>query len=118
VSWHFDPRWQLDVLFPRNAEILYEASERVTLHAGFDAEAEECHLRHTATGALTETDVRVHEIYGFLGAICRAGRNLSASIRVGTRVCGAYDWDDGGPTDYDGDLEPGAFQLLGIAWDF
>ncbi len=117
-SWIIDPKWRMDVLFPRNAELVYGPNPDWSFNVGLDLESDEFHVRSTAATGKAERDIHVQDLRAFVGALRRLGKNASVFAKVGTNVVGHYDWSYGAGPDYDGTLERGVYAQLGFGWNF
>jgi hypothetical protein len=107
------------VLLPRDAKLLYQASDKWQLSGGFSIEANEYHIRGPVALGSPRESVHVQEVYAFLGAEYALNDNLSTFARVGSSIAGNYDYGyGGGLPDYDNSLESAVFATIGVGWTF
>lgn len=118
-TWHATPEWQVEVLFPRDATLVWRPSNTWTFSAGIRSESNEYHLHGPAALGKPEHDVHVQEFYLGLGAEMHHSESVSTFVRAGVPVGGYYDWSyDIGAPDYDGTLTPSPFVTVGLGWRF
>jgi len=116
-AWHFADRWSMQVLAPRDANLVYEGGPWL-VSMGFMSESDEYHVRSPDALDL-EHDVHVQEIYAHLTVERALSQHLSFLIRGGSTVAGDWDWGYGSGTErYDGTLEPSAFITAGLSYRF
>jgi hypothetical protein len=118
ASWLFAEDWRLDALLPRSMEVSYSPAPAYILHGGVETEAEEYRVRPDDPDAGDAASGKAHEHRVFLGAIFRATKNVSISLKAGLVVGGSYGWRDATGTDYEGDLDRGVFGSFGVGWTF
>jgi hypothetical protein len=116
-AWHFADRWSMQVLAPRDANLVY-ASGPWLVSMGFMMESDEYHVRSPDALDL-EHDVHVQELYAHVTVERALSRHVSFLIRSGSTVSGEWDWGYGSGTErYDGTIEPGAFVVAGLSYRF
>lgn len=116
-TWHFADRFSLQVLLPRDANLIYEDGNWM-LALGFLVDSDEYHVR-SPVGLGLEDDVHVQEVRAHLTLERRFAAGLSVLVRTGTTVAGNYDWGYGaGTDDLTGTLERDWFVSSGLGWRF
>lgn len=116
-AWHFAERWSVQVLVPRDANLVYQSSPWI-VSTGFLLESDKYHVRSPEVLGLDD-DVRVQELYAHLTVERGLSRNLAFLIRGGSTVAGHWDWGYGSGTQrLDGTIEPDAFLAAGIHYRF
>lgn len=116
-AWHFDERWSLQVLVPRDATLVYE-KDAWMVTTGFLIESDEYHVRSPDSLGL-EQDVHVQELYAHLTVERSVVEKLGFLIRGGTTVAGDWDWGYGdGGEHLTGTVEPDVFALAGLTYRF
>jgi hypothetical protein len=116
-AWHFDERWSLQMLIPRDATLVYE-DDPWMVTTGLLLEADEYHVRSPESLGL-EQDVHVQELYAHVTVERSIFKSLGFLIRGGSTVAGHWDWGYGeGTDDLTGTLEPDLFVLAGLTYRF
>ena len=116
-TWHFAERWSVQVLVPRDANLVYE-EDPWTVSTGFFLESDEFHIRSPEALGL-ESDVHVQELYAHLTLERALNRHLGLLIRGGSTVAGHWDFGYGsGTEDLTGTIEPDAFLAVGLTARF
>lgn len=116
-AWHFADGWSVQVLVPRDANLVYQDGPW-TLSTGLLLESDEYHVRSPRALGL-EDDVHVQELYAHLTVERGLTENLSVLLRGGTTLAGNWDWGYGnGTDDLTGTIEPDVFVAAGIGYRF
>lgn len=116
-TWHFAEPWSLQVLAPRDANVVYEDNPWI-VSTGFLIESDEYHVRSPDALGL-EHDVHVQELLAHVTVERDLGHGFSLLVRGGSTLAGDWDWGYGSGTErLDGTIEPDLFVAAGIAYRF
>ena len=116
-TWHFDPKWSLQVLLPRDISLVW-SDGGWNVFTGFLLESDEYHVRSPRAIGL-EDDVHVQELFAHVTVERALAGGLSVLLRTGTTVAGNSDYGYGnGTDDLTGTLEPDWFAAAGLTLRF
>ena len=116
-AWHFAERWSVQVLVPRDANLVF-ADGPWRAWTGFMLESDEYHIRSPDSLGL-EHDVHVQELYAHLTVERSVTENIGFLIRGGSTIGGDWDWSYGdGSAALTGELETDMFVAAGITYRF